>query len=300
MKSLISTLRLTCLVLLTASLLPAAPEAPDPPPPFLWKVEASTGTSTIFGTIHSGDPLVRTLPEEVLLALRSSKTFHPEIDLSPTNLALLTTALFDWQSPPLAQRLPPPLYERVKAAAAQRGIPEIMLQRLEPKLIPFLFVQPSESHLEHIVDFQLQRLATELDIPVIALETVEEQLNLFRNLSDEESMRWIDLALKEEERGHPSYRELVKLYARRNEHGILTLLAEQMQDPAIREAMEDLLYRRNANMVEKAIPHIQEGNAFIAVGLAHLIGENSMITLLREKGFSVERAGVPRGEPRDF
>ena len=41
-------------------------------------------------------------------------------------------------------------------------------------------------------------------------------------------------------------------------------------------------------MNQKVLPYIKKGNAFVAVGLAHLLGENGMINFLKAKGYNVE------------
>ena len=45
---------------------------------------------------------------------------------------------------------------------------------------------------------------------------------------------------------------------------------------------------RNRTMAERAMPFIDAGGAFIAVGALHLPGEEGLIELLRKKGYRVE------------
>jgi uncharacterized protein YbaP (TraB family) len=42
-------------------------------------------------------------------------------------------------------------------------------------------------------------------------------------------------------------------------------------------------------MVDRLLPHLQEGAVFAAVGALHLPGEEGMLNLLRQKGYRVER-----------
>ena len=52
---------------------------------------------------------------------------------------------------------------------------------------------------------------------------------------------------------------------------------------------ERLLPRRNHLMVKRMIPRLKEGNAFVAVGCAHLPGDEGMVNLLVEQGYKVTR-----------
>ncbi len=48
-----------------------------------------------------------------------------------------------------------------------------------------------------------------------------------------------------------------------------------------------LISDRNHIMAERAVPIIDKGNAFIAVGALHLPGKDGIIELLRTKGYRV-------------
>lgn len=54
-----------------------------------------------------------------------------------------------------------------------------------------------------------------------------------------------------------------------------------------------LLDERNHDFVEAALPHLDEGGAFVAVGSFHLPGEEGMVKLFRDRGYQVERVAVP-------
>jgi uncharacterized protein YbaP (TraB family) len=50
-----------------------------PAAPLLWKVEGPH-PSWLFGTAHTDDPRVATLPRAVTVALDGSRSFHPELE----------------------------------------------------------------------------------------------------------------------------------------------------------------------------------------------------------------------------
>ena len=50
------------------------------------------------------------------------------------------------------------------------------------------------------------------------------------------------------------------------------------------EFLENFIYSRNKTMSKRAVRIINENKTFIAVGAAHLYGENGMISLLKKEG----------------
>jgi hypothetical protein len=58
---------------------------------------------------------------------------------------------------------------------------------------------------------------------------------------------------------------------------------------AIENFMERAVYRRNARMTQRMIDLITHGNAFIAIGAAHLPGEKGIVNLLAKRGYKVTR-----------
>ncbi len=59
---------------------------------------------------------------------------------------------------------------------------------------------------------------------------------------------------------------------------------------AVRNMNEELIAKRNANMIERTLPLIEKGGLFIAVGSLHLPGEKGLVERLRARGYKVTPA----------
>jgi uncharacterized protein YbaP (TraB family) len=55
-----------------------------------------------------------------------------------------------------------------------------------------------------------------------------------------------------------------------------------------------LLDERNIGFVQTALPELEQGGVFIAVGSWHLPGEAGMVEMLRKAGYTVTRIPLPR------
>ena len=261
---------------------------------FLWQIE-SEPPSYLYGTVHSSDRSVRELPPEVIDALKTSRSFHPELAFSPENLGKLTAAIF---APTVNENfdyeLPPSLRERLNAAAENAGIPPVLIQRIPLQMLPLVFSAPPESNFNQVVDVQVYELAKEHELIIKELETVDEQVGVFRNLSREDAIRFLEDALEEFENGFPTQKTLLDAYSRGDLETLMASFAEEMEEINLPELARELLENRNHRMTERLLPFLESGGAFAAVGVAHLPGEEGIVELLREKGWNVERVPLSR------
>jgi hypothetical protein len=67
------------------------------------------------------------------------------------------------------------------------------------------------------------------------------------------------------------------------------LEAEMEREPGARAFKEALLDQRNHQMVERMMPLLERGKAFVAVGAAHLPGDEGMLHLLEQRGYRITR-----------
>lgn len=269
----------------------SAVKAPHPANrPFLWKVEGPH-PSWLFGTIHSADPLVATLPASVTGALDGSRSFHPEVELSADVAMTLAAKIFATEGPDLSTRLSPALWARVQKAGVAMGLPDIVLQRLTPGLAALFFSAPAETDVDATVDGQLHTRAVAHQLKMAPLETIDEQLSVFEKLPEAQAIAALTEALDEAEKGRPSEKKLLRAYATGEEQAIVAAIeAEFASSPGNRALADPLLYRRNRVMADRLAPYLASGGAFVAIGTAHLTGPKSVIELLRAKGYKITRA----------
>lgn len=260
-----------------------------PSRPFLWKVEGPR-PSWLFGTVHSDDPIVASLPDSVTAALDGSRSFHPEVEISPELGPTAVAQMFQLDTPDLSTRLAPALWRRVQQAGATLGLPEELLQRLTPGFAALLFSAPPNTEVSATVDGQLHDRAVAHGLAVAALETIDEQLSLFAKLTDAQAVAALTDALDEADAGRPQEKKLLAAYASGDERAVTAIVeAEFAVSPAARSLAEPLLYRRNQVMADRLVPLLPAGGAFVAIGAAHLTGPRSVIELLRARGWKITR-----------
>jgi uncharacterized protein len=253
---------------------------------FLWKIDGEK-PSYLYGTVHSSDPLVREIPAAVMDALAASETFHPELEFSPENLGSLTAAMFAGGDSPPSEKMPPQLWERVLRHGERSGIPAVLMRRVPLQFLPVLVAAPPEADFNRVVDVQLYQQALDREISIHPLESVEEQLSAFQNLSREEVLLFLGEALTEAEQGYPTMKKTLRLYSDGNLADLESFLRSEFARYDLPDLEEALLNKRNRLMAERLLPYLKKGGAFVAVGVGHYPGDEGLVALLQREGYTV-------------
>ena len=264
----------------------------------LWQVEAPNGRSShVLGTFHTSDPRVLALPDPVAEALDGADTLAVEIVLTPQEQQAMALAALLTDGRSLEEILGPKLFARSAIAAQSYGLGAAQLRRFKPWGLLSLFAMPPEEVQRQqrggrALDFHLQDLAESQGKEVVALETVEEQIDLFDSLSDAEQVMLLQSHLDEQEENPTLYEDIVKHYLARNLTAIQAMMTELSKgvDPDFQTRfVARLVDRRNLLMVQRAEALLRRGRAMIAVGALHLPGAQGILNLLAERGYTIMR-----------
>ncbi|MBR4829921.1 MAG: TraB/GumN family protein [Muribaculaceae bacterium] len=139
-----------------------------------------------------------------------------------------------------------------------------------------------------LIDMAVQNRANEMGRPSVGLESVEEQIDLLFNAPLTEQAKGLLDACKKDELFMVQSSALVEAYMAQD----LDKIEKIMTDPEIggddAEAMDALIYERNRNWVEKLVKMIPERACLVCVGAGHLPGDQGLLQLLRNRGYTVE------------
>jgi len=255
----------------------------------LWKIETpGARPSYLFGTIHVDDPRVTALPAPVGKALDGSDRFVMETLLDGDSLAQMAKAMYFDDDRTLEQVIGKDLYAATLKALAARGIPDANVEKQKPWAVMMALSMPAPETGEFL-DLVLETRAAKQDKPIAGLETMAEQIAVFNDLSMPDQIALLKEAVRTQPELEKDYGELIRAYLARD----LRTLAEvsDKHDPAedqlYRSVTERLLTQRNIRMQQRMAPFLKQGNAFIAVGAAHLGGEAGLLNLLEQAGYRV-------------
>ena len=258
----------------------------------LWEL-SKTGQQPayLFGTIHSEDPAVVELPATVKQAFDASNSVVLEMLMDTDTMRYSSAAMLMLDGRSLSDMIGMPLYKKVSAAIASRGIPELVLNRMKPWAAAVTLSTPA-LETGQILDLVLYQDALQQDKAVYGLETVREQLDLFDSMSESDQVTLLRDAVDKFPELDALHAELLEVYKQRDLEGLLAINETSMQAEDQRLAKEfqrRVIDDRNHRMAERMQPYLRQGKAFVAVGALHLPGEQGLLNLLEQQGYTVRR-----------
>lgn len=270
-----------------------------------WKIEKpGIATSFMYGTYHSSQA-VDIVPPAVWTQLEQASSALFEMDRDQQQqiqrrMATDPSFSVDLSAPPLLPALPDEKRAVVEDALRQRGVPVEAANFMRPWLLMSLLGMPA-CHVkalmggDKVLDDIMMGRAEGKGIPVYGLETYEEALAGFSALRRDQLIDMIMPSNDWSDREEDFFAMLLAIYASEQPVVIneISIYLSEKLNPAFdartanQTFMVKLLDDRNRAWMDDLAPHLDKGNAFIAVGALHLPGEAGLVELLRAQGWTV-------------
>ncbi len=256
----------------------------------LWRISgAGDKPSYLFGTMHVDDPRVTQLPDVVANAFEQSDSLTLEAKLDLASLAAVATKMILDDGRSLSDILGADLFAATRALLQQRGIPGPVALKFKPWAVSVLLSAP-KAQSGMFLDRVLHEKARLQDKPIHGLETLEEQVAVFDELSMADQVSLVAESVAQYEQLQNLIEEITQAYLQRDLAALIAVTDRYLdQNGGLANRIKKrLIFQRNINMVDRIYPRLREGNAFVAVGALHLPGANGMLALLRNKGLGIE------------
>jgi hypothetical protein len=275
----------------------------------LWRVENAEGeASWLFGTMHMTDPRVLALTDEAQQAFAASNTVVIEttdiLDQSKmTEVMVKRPELMMFTGPEtLSSMIPAEDRALVAEGLSERGVPLSSVEKMKPWIIASLVALPAcelnrKAQQALVLDAKLAADAKSSGKALQGLETAESQLEAMASLPMDLHVEGLVETLKLGDKIDDVMETMIQLYLA-GETGLFwpffgaVLPGSDGKEGSYAEFQEVMVSARNRGMFEGAVPLIEAGGAFVAVGALHLPGEDGLIALFRDNGFKVERVGA--------
>ncbi len=274
--------------------------------PAFWRVEgASGGELFLLGSIHVGPREGWILPEDVLAHFDRSSTLIVEVDMredSPEaqDDAVMRHALLA-PGESVKNHLSPETYAALEAHITGQGRNMANIHPWKPWMIATMLLLEELQRLgyptEAGVDLDLMERAGD-DIPVVGIETAEEQLSLLGGLTPENQELMLKDILGQMSGIEAHFEALMNAWRTGDAEALEALLFEELaRTPELAPFYEAVIYGRNATMCERFEKRIEAGQSlFGVVGAAHLVGDRGVPACLAGRGHRVERIASPAAQ----
>ncbi len=188
--------------------------------------------------------------------------------------------------------LGPELFDAVTPLMGERGVPPHSLLRLKPWAVYAILNSPRQK-AGQVLDMVLYRRARQQGKSTCGLETVEEQVAIFSTAAVEEQRLLLrDTVIRYTQLSALSAR-LIARYLARDLAGLVGASEESgPTDAAVKRVFDEFVRRgldqRNLRLLDRMDAALREGGTFIAVGALHLPGEQGLLRLLHQQGYTLE------------
>lgn len=275
----------------------AAPAVPAPiegEGPALWVVKDADSTLYLFGSVHVLRPTTGWASPRVEAAFDSASDIWFEISNPDDQAAIMPLIQQHGLSPetPLSSRLTSEENAELDAAAKAMGASAAQLQPMKPWLAALsLSVAPlikAGYDPKSGVELVLKARAEAAGKPIHGFETIDKQIGILAGLPDDVQLVFLRETLKDYENAATKLDEMVEAWARGDVATLDRVTITEMKEasPTLYQA---ILVDRNtdwANQIQTLLEG--SGTAFIAVGAAHLTGDDSVQAILQKRGVTVE------------
>lgn len=283
-----------------AEVAPAAP-APAATPqaqgqgPALWVIRDADSTLYLFGTVHVLKPDTAWGSAKVDAALDSASDVWFEISNPDDQAAIIPLIQQHGVSPatPLSSLLTPEELADLDTAAKAIGASGAQLDAFRPwfagltlSMAPLMKAgyDPNSG-----VEMVLKPRAVAAGKTIRGLETLDKQIKVLATLPEDIQLEFLRATLSEFDEAATQLDQMVSAWATGDVEALNRVAVVEMKTEAP-HIYDALLVRRNTDWADQIQTILAgSGTGFIAVGAAHLTGEDSVQAILAKRGVVAER-----------
>ena len=262
----------------------------------LYRIRHRESTAWLFGTIHVGRADFFPLAPEVTQALAQADRLVLELDVrddASFQAALQKHGMYA-DDDTIDRHLSSNTLEVLQVELNRAGIPFAQVARMKPWLVTNLLVaeQLARAGYDRNHGSEILLLAQAANKPLQGLESAEYQMSLFDEMSAEDQEQYLREQLAGLSSGDSlrKARALIDAWADANSAVLEQVVRESLAEKSLSSdfMQRELLDRRNPAMAARIAALLtKRETSFVAVGLLHLLGDNGLPALLRQRGYDV-------------
>lgn len=263
--------------------------------PALWVVRDADSTLYLFGTVHVLRPTTAWGSARVDAAFADADQVWFEVSNPDDQAAIIPLIQQHGLSPdrPLSSLLTADEMKVLNAAAAAAGLPAAQLNVFRPWFAGLtLSVAPlvkAGYDPRSGVEMILKARADAAGKTVHGFETLDKQIGILAGMPEADQLSFLRSTLEAWDDATVELDQMVDAWAEGDVPTLEKVAVDEMREesPAVYEA---LLVRRNTDWAGQIQTLLAgSGTAFIAVGAAHLAGDDSLQEILKDRGVAVTR-----------
>ena len=262
----------------------------------LWSVKTQSNQFYFLGSLHVLKQDAYPLSAAIGSAYADSRKVVFETDIAAMHEPAMQAKMLELGLYPegqnMLQNLDADTRQMLEKKMVELGLPLEQFSRFKPWFMALtlttLELQKLGFNPIYGVDVHFYNKATADGKEIGALEPVAYQLNLLGKMDKQDQNAFLNQTLKDLSLVNELASDLVKFWKAGDAINLHALLYESFKDYP--DLHDRLLIQRNKNWVEKVETVMRENkNVLFVVGAGHLVGPESVVDLLRKKGYTVKQ-----------
>ena len=254
----------------------------------LYKIEGKDlqKPSYIYGTIHIMPKKQFAISEAITTALKECESLVMEVDINMDLKTKIDAAqrsmlpngktIADITSAENAQKIKQFCVDSLHWKESKY----VRMSRLTPFFLTSIILQDLIGKSKSF-ELELNKLAEKNKMTTLGLETIQMQMDLVNEVPYEEQIK---LLLQGLTTNNSEFNTMLNCYLKQDLNKLGELMNEADLSP---EFNANFLVKRNQNWIPQISKMAQEKPIFIAVGAGHLPGDQGVLNLLQEAGYTV-------------
>ena len=267
------------------------------PKHFLWKVQSDSSELWLLGSIHRAPQNLYPLANVIEQTFTHSDAIAVEINIAEdSTLSQVTREMAqNGVYPPgdkLDQHVNKTIVRQMDSLFAAWDLPVLAMHGVRPWFLAIrlgdIAAERAGISADQGIDLHFLEQAKHLHKPVYSLETVAEQINIFKDMEDSLQELLLQYTLQESAQMRPTLDTMFQYWKAGDTLGMDRIARSDLDDPRFKVFAKRLYLDRNERMADQAEAFLQtKKRVLVIVGSAHLVGEGSVVRLLRKRGYTV-------------
>lgn len=264
---------------------------------YLWEVEKDGKKVHLFGSIHIASPSMFPFNEVVENLYDNADVLAVEADISdvPSIQALIPQMMYEGDDT-VYNHLSAENIKTYEAACEEMGLSPKLLEKYKVWAVGsnILSLQLMNSGYAGTtgVDMYFLQKANASGKTIEELEGAQFQFDMFNNFTDEEQEAAFFNSLGTIEETVADFEKLYNAFVSGDAKELeASLTSEEGEvDPVAESVNTQMLHDRNVGMADKIEEYLASDKSyFVVAGVAHYIGDDSVIKMLEERGYTVKQ-----------
>jgi uncharacterized protein YbaP (TraB family) len=265
---------------------------------FIWQINSERNTLYLMGSIHVADADTFPLATVIENAFAEADILAVEVNISETDEMESLALILEYGTYPsgetLEDNMPEEIYERLADQFAEWGVGIGFFKGYRPwvveNLLELTFFEMLGYTSEYGIDLYFLETALSRNMEIVELESDEFQIQLIAGIPDNIMIKIIEMNLDEPVTVE-DIEELFACWESGDAVAMEDLLFEGLdEEPELAPYYQALFIDRNHSMMDKIVEFLEEDETyFVVVGAGHLVGEEGLLNLLEEAGYTIEQ-----------